>query len=92
VRSTGLSVCCRISEFVTGKSLSQSPASLSSTSLNSSAIRNAWVRVYNKYSRLYKRSAFIHHFENEGIEKTDLEEASENLLALIKDYEEVEKE
>jgi hypothetical protein len=37
-----------------------------------------------------KRSAFIHHYECEGIEKCDLIEASENVLALIKDYEEVE--
>jgi tubulin alpha len=59
-------------------------------SLNSSSIRCAWERVYNKYCRLYKRSAFIHHFESEGMEKCDLVEASENVLALIKDYEEVE--
>jgi hypothetical protein len=40
--------------------------------------------------RLSKRSAFAHHFECEGIDKSDMQEASENLLALIKDYEEVE--
>jgi tubulin alpha len=68
------------------------PCVLSSLSLNSSAIRSAWGRVYKKYSRLYKRSAFVHHFESEGIEKSDLEEAAENVLALIKDYEEVEKD
>jgi tubulin alpha len=56
----------------------------------SSSIRCAWQRVYNKYCRLFKRSAFVHHYECEGIEKTDLVEASENVLALIKDYEEVE--
>jgi hypothetical protein len=58
----------------------------------SSSIRWAWQRVYNKYCRLFKRSAFVHHFECEGIEKEDLSEASENVLALIKDYEEVEKD
>jgi hypothetical protein len=40
--------------------------------------------------RLSKRSAFSHHFECEGVEKSEMSEASENLLALIKDYEEVE--
>lgn len=48
--------------------------------------------MYNKYCRLYKRSAFVHHLECEGIERADIEEASENILALIKDYEEVEKD
>jgi tubulin alpha len=75
------------------KILTGTPGTLSSIfSPNSSAIRSAWERVYNKYARLYKRSAFVHHFENEGIERSDMEEASENILALIKDYEEVERD
>lgn len=60
--------------------------------IHSSSIRKAWERVYKKFSRLSKRCAFVHHFESEGIEKSDLEEASENVLALIKDYEEVERD
>ncbi|CRK93338.1 CLUMA_CG006879, isoform A [Clunio marinus] len=59
---------------------------------NNSAIRCAWERVRIKFGKLFRRSAFIHHFECEGIEKCDLVEASENMLALIKDYEEVEKD
>lgn len=34
----------------------------------------------------------MHHFESEGIEICDLVEASENMLALIRDYEEVERD
>lgn len=34
----------------------------------------------------------MHHFESEGIEICDLEEASENMMALIRDYEEVERD
>lgn len=58
----------------------------------SSSIRCAWERVHSKFRRLFKRSAFVHHFESEGIEICDLMEASENMMALIRDYEEVERD
>jgi hypothetical protein len=58
----------------------------------SSSIRSAWERIYGKYSRLFARSAFLHHYKCEGIEKADIEEAAENILELIADYEEVEKD
>lgn len=89
-------VCCQISESTLATVLSVINNNISTFLCcfhqNSSSIRCAWERVYNKYCRLYSRSAFVHHFENEGIEKSDMEDASENVLALIKDYEEVEKD
>lgn len=41
---------------------------------------------------MFKRKAFVHHYESEGMEMGDFEEAVDDIDNLIREYEEFDKE
>lgn len=57
---------------------------------NSSAIRGAWERLCRKFSLLYSKRAFVHHFVGEGLEEGEFQNALQNIKALSNDYREME--
>lgn len=58
---------------------------------NNSAIKNVWKKLYHKFTMLYTKKAFFHHFIIDHFEEDDLKEAKENLKALICDYIEIDR-
>ncbi|XP_044762526.1 tubulin alpha-1D chain-like isoform X1 [Coccinella septempunctata] len=59
---------------------------------NSTAIKEAWLRILQKFNLMYAKRAFVHHFVGEGMEEGEFTEAKEDLNCLILDYQEVEKD
>lgn len=57
---------------------------------NSSAIRVAWERLCKKFSLMYAKRAFVHHYVGEGLEEGEFNNALLNIKALAKDYKEME--
>nr|XP_023022659.1 tubulin alpha-1 chain-like [Leptinotarsa decemlineata] len=57
---------------------------------NSTAIREAWERLLQKFSLLYSKRSFVHHYVGEGMEEGEFQDAKEDLQALILDYKEVD--
>ncbi|XP_035450180.1 tubulin alpha chain isoform X2 [Spodoptera frugiperda] len=57
---------------------------------NSSSIRVAWERLCKKFSLMYAKRAFVHHYVGEGLEEGEFKNALMNIKALAKDYKEME--
>lgn len=57
---------------------------------NSSAVRVAWERICKKFSLMYAKRAFVHHYVGEGLEEGEFTNAIRNIKALSNDYREVE--
>lgn len=57
---------------------------------NTSAITPAWSRINNKFSLMFRKRAFVHHYVGEGMEEKEFVDAQENLKALENDYKHVE--
>ncbi|XP_023935685.2 tubulin alpha chain-like [Bicyclus anynana] len=57
---------------------------------NSSAVRIAWERLCKKFSLMYAKRAFVHHFVGEGLEEGEFGNAIHNIKALSNDYKEIE--
>lgn len=56
---------------------------------NTTAIRRPLCRVIEKFSKLFQRRAFVHHYVGEGLEEATIAEACEDLCSLVGDYTEV---
>ena len=56
---------------------------------NSSSIRRMWRKMNHTFDMLYGKSAFIHHYYEEGLEMDEFLDARYNLAMLEKDYEEI---
>ncbi|XP_075975470.1 tubulin alpha chain-like [Anticarsia gemmatalis] len=57
---------------------------------NTSAVRSAWDRLCKKFSLMYAKRAFVHHYVGEGLEEGEFKNALMNIKALSRDYKEVE--
>lgn len=57
---------------------------------NTSAIRGAWERLCRKFSLMYSKRAFVHHYVGEGMEEGEFKSALQNIKALSNDYMEME--
>ncbi|XP_063535098.1 tubulin alpha-1 chain-like [Cydia strobilella] len=57
---------------------------------NSSAIKVAWERITKKFSLMYAKRAFVHHYVGEGLEEGEFKNALQNVKALSNDYREME--
>lgn len=56
---------------------------------NTTAIAAAWNRLCRKFDPMFKKRAFVHWYESEGMEKAEFEEARENIEILRHDYREL---
>lgn len=57
---------------------------------NNSAVRGAWERLCKKFSLMYAKRAFVHHYVGEGMEEREFKNALHNIKALSNDYKEME--
>jgi len=56
---------------------------------NTTAIASAWTRLCQKFDLMFRKRAFIHWYESEGMEKDDFNQARENIEVLRHDYREL---
>ncbi|KAK4294787.1 hypothetical protein Pmani_032610 [Petrolisthes manimaculis] len=59
---------------------------------NTTAFKDTWVTLGNKFKMMYGKRAFVHWYTGEGLEESEFDDALETLAQLITDYEEAEGE
>ncbi|EAS07180.1 tubulin/FtsZ family, GTPase domain protein (macronuclear) [Tetrahymena thermophila SB210] len=59
---------------------------------NNTSINSIFQIMAQKFNKMYDKRAFVHWYVGEGMESDEFACARENLLAIIKDYEEVSTE
>ena len=65
------------------------PAGLKMASVfvgNSTCIQEAWKRVAEQFSVMFRRKAFIHWYTGEGMDEMEFTEAESNLNDLVSEY------
>jgi len=61
---------------------------LSATLLgNTTVISEVFRRLYEQFSAMWKRKAFVHYYSGEGMDEMEFTEAESNVLDLISEYE-----
>jgi len=53
---------------------------------NSTSIQEAWKRVVDQYTLMFRRKAFLHWYTGEGMDEMEFTEAESNLNDLISEY------
>lgn len=56
---------------------------------NTTAIRQVWERLNRRFNLMYRKSAFLHWYQSEGMEMFEFAEARDDLAALELDYKEI---
>lgn len=56
---------------------------------NTTAIADAWTGLCRKFDLMFKKRAFVHWYESEGMEKSEFVEAREDIEVLRHDYREL---
>lgn len=59
--------------------------------VNSTAVREMYIRIERQGERLLAKRAFWHWYEREGVEIGEMTEAMERIKTLAEDYTEVER-
>lgn len=65
------------------------PANLQMSSVfvgNSTAIQEAWKRLADQYTLMFRRKAFLHWYTGEGMDEMEFTEAESNLNDLVSEY------
>jgi len=65
------------------------PAGLEMSSVfvgNSTAIQEAWKRVADQFTLMFRRKAFLHWYTGEGMDEMEFTEAESNLNDLVSEY------
>jgi len=58
---------------------------------NSTAIQDVFKRIGKKFSKMFKRKAFVHLYTNEGMEEMEFTEAESNMNDLIAEYQQYQE-
>ncbi|KAG8816500.1 Tubulin beta-2 chain [Serendipita sp. 399] len=58
---------------------------------NTTAIQELFRRVWNLYSAMFKRKAFLHWYTQEGMDEMEFQEAESNVMDLIAEYQQYEE-
>merc|ERR1712111_255116 len=53
---------------------------------NSTAIQEAWKRVADQFTLMFRRKAFLHWYTGEGMDEMEFTEAESNLNDLVSEY------
>jgi len=53
---------------------------------NSTAIQDAWKRVVDQFTLMFRRKAFLHWYTGEGMDEMEFTEAESNLNDLVSEY------
>jgi tubulin beta len=53
---------------------------------NSTAIQEAWKRVAEQFTVMFRRKAFLHWYTGEGMDEMEFTEAESNLNDLVSEY------
>merc|ERR1712228_853867 len=53
---------------------------------NSTAIQEAWKRVAEQFTLMFRRKAFLHWYTGEGMDEMEFTEAESNLNDLVSEY------
>lgn len=60
------------------------------TLCNNTAVKHCWIKIKEKYNKLLKKNAFLHHYIGEGMEEGIFDTTNESISKLIAEYEEIE--
>lgn len=83
----GIKACAPDNSMVNVCEIAQRGLRISATLItNSSSITDSLTRISSAFAQLYRRQAFTGWYTGEGMEKSEFDEANDNLSGLIREY------